>query len=206
MNRVLSFNGVKSFLVVAIMAVFMVACAPSVKVRSDVDPTVNLSHFQTYGFFSQLGVEGENYSGLLGQHFRSAIATQMNKRGFSQSGSPQLQINVTIGSEDKVRVNTYQDPYLYGGHYGRGGYGHYGGMGMGMGYPYGGGTRTSVHQYTEANVYIDLVDSQEHKMVWQGVATFTVTDKLQENIRQTIHDTVDKIFTAFPIAAPDSGN
>jgi hypothetical protein len=39
-------------------------------------------------------------------------------------------------------------------------------------------------------------------VVWQGVATFTLTDKLQENLRQTVHDTVAKIFTEFPIAAP----
>ncbi len=206
MKRVLSISAVKPFLLGALLPVLLVACAPSVKVRSDSDPTVNMRQYQTYGFFSQLGIEGENYSGLLGQHFRDAISTEMDKRSYTQAGSPQLQINVTIGTEDKVRVNTYQDPYLYGGYYGRRGYGHYGGMGMSMGYPYGGGTRTTVHQYTEANVYIDMVDSQEHKMVWQGVATFTLTDKLQENIRQTIHDTVEKVFTEFPVAAPQAGN
>lgn len=206
MKRVLSISAVKPFLLGALLPVLLLACAPSVKVRSDADPTVNMRQYQTYGFFSQLGIEGENYSGLLGQHFRDAISTEMDKRSYTQAGSPQLQINVTIGTEDKVRVNTYQDPYLYGGYYGRGGYGHYGGMGMGMGYPYGGGTRTTVHQYTEANVYIDMVDSQEHKMVWQGVATFTLTDKLQENVRQTIHDTVEKVFTEFPVAAPQAGN
>jgi len=197
-------NLIRSFIGVVILAVFLAACAPSVKVRSDADPTVDFSQYQTYGFFSQMGVEGDNYSGLLGQHFRGSVSSQLDRRGFKQSDSPQLQINVSIGAEDKVRVNTYQDPYLHGGYYGRGGYGHYGGMGMGMGYPYGGGTRTTVHQYTEAKVYIDLVDSQQHKVVWQGVATFTVTDKLQENIRQTVYDTVDKIFTQFPIAAPDA--
>lgn len=200
----LNSNLVRSFLAAVILTVLLAACAPSVKVRSDADPTVDFSQYQTYGFFSQMGVEGDNYSGLLGQHFRDSISSQMDKRGFKQSGSPQLQINVTIGAEDKVRVNTYSDPYLYGGYYGRGGYGHYGGMGMG--YPYGGGTRTTVHQYTEAKVYIDLVDSEQHKVVWQGVATFTVTDKIQENIRKTVYDTVDKIFTQFPIAAPAAGN
>ena len=203
-SNFMQFSLGQSFLAGAILSVFLAACAPSVKVRSDADPTVNFAQYQTYGFFSQMGVEGDNYSGLLGQHFRDSISAHMNSRGFTQSGSPQLQINVTIGAEDKVRVNTYQDPYLYGGYYGRGGYGHYGGMGMG--YPYGGGTRTTVHQYTEANVYIDLVDSQQHKVVWQGVATFTVTDKLQENIRQTVYDTVDKVFTQFPVAAPEAGN
>jgi hypothetical protein len=73
------------------------------------------------------------------------------------------------------------------------------------GYGYSSGTRTTVHQYTEANVYIDLVDSTEHKMVWQGVATFTVTDKMQQQLRATIDNTVEKIFSQFPIAAPASG-
>ena len=185
----------------AVMIALLAACAPSVKVRSDSDPSVNLSKFQSYGFFSQMGIEGDNYSNLLGQHFREAIASQMNSRGFTQTSTPQLQINVSVGSKDKVRVNTYQDPYLYGGHYGMHGGGYYGSP---FGYGYGGGTRTTVHQYTEANVYIDLVDSIEHKMVWQGVATFTVTDKMQQQLRDTINNTVEKIFSQFPIAAPQT--
>lgn len=206
MIRGLNRRFLRAFLVGVISSALLAACAPTVKVRSDVDPTVNFGQYKTYDFFSQMGVEGDNYSNLLGQHFRDSISGQMNRRGFAKSASPQLQVNVSIGAEDKVRVNTYQDPYLYGGHYGRG-YGGYGGYyGGGMGYPYGGGTRTTVHQYTEAKVYIDMVDSQEHKVVWQGVATFTVTDKAQENVRQTIYDTVDKIFTKFPIAAPQTGN
>ena len=184
------------------MLVLLAACSPSVKVRSDADPSVNLSQYRTYGFFSQLGVEGDGYSNLLGQHFRSAVASQMDSRGFSQTNGPQLQLNVSIGSEDKVRVNTYQDPYLHGGMYG----GIYGGgmYGSPFGYGHGGGTRTTVHQYTEAQVYVDLVDSAEHKMVWQGVATFTVTDKMQQQLRETVYSTVEKIFTQFPIAAPES--
>ncbi|MDH4000205.1 MAG: DUF4136 domain-containing protein [Xanthomonadales bacterium] len=189
---------IRSLLTVAAVALVVAGCAPSVKVRTDSDPGVNLSQFKTYDFFSQMGIEGDNYSNLLGQHFRAAISSQLNTRGFSQSDSPQLQINVSIGAEDKVRVNTYQEPYLYGGHYGYGGYGRYGGP---LGYG-GGATRTTVHQYTEANVYIDLVDSREHKMVWQGVATFTVTDKMQEQLRETVYNTVEKIFAAFPVPAP----
>jgi hypothetical protein len=204
MNQSLNRKFLQIISAAAVMIALLSACAPSVKVRSDADPTVNLNHYQTYGFFSQMGIEGDNYSNLLGQHFRDAVSSQMNSRGFSPSDSPQLQINVSVGAEDKVRVNTYQDPYLHGGYYGMGGYGYrgYGGMG---GYGYGGGTRTTVHQYTEAKIYIDLVDSTEHKMVWQGVATFTITDKMQEQLRETVHNTVDKIFTQFPIAAPGTG-
>ena len=189
-------NPVVSIVAVLTASLALSACSPSVKVRSDVAPDTNMSQFQTYNFFSQMGVEGENYSNLLGQHFRDAINSEMSVRGYKLSDSPQLQINVSIGAEDKVRVNTYNDPYVYGGHYGYRGYGYYGSPW------YGGGTRTTVHQYTEANVYIDMVDSAERQLVWQGVATFTVTDKMQENIRETVQTTVNSVFEQYPVPAP----
>lgn len=184
--------------VLIISIVITSACSSSVKVRSDIAPGVDLSAYDTYGFFSQLGVEGEHYSSLLGQHFRDAVSRQMELRGFASADSPQLQVNVSVGAQDKVRVNTYDDPYLHGGYYGYRGYGYYGSPW------YRGGTRTTVHQYTEANVYVDVVDAGKHELVWQGVATFTLTDKMQENVRESVNSTVDRIFTQFPVAASAS--
>lgn len=179
------------------LALLLAGCSPSVKVRSDTDPGVNMRQFQSYNFFSQMGIEGDNYSNLLGQHFRDSISREMNARGYQQSGSPELQINVSIGSQEKVRVNTYNDPYLHGGYYGPYGYG-----GWGSPWHYGGTTHTTVRQYTEANVYIDMVDSSTHRMVWQGVATFTVTEKMQQQLRETVQNTVSKVFEEFPVPAP----
>ena len=181
----------------ALAAVALAGCAPSVKVRSDVAPDVDLAGYQTYGFFKQLGIEGDNYSNIFGQHFRAAISEEMEARGYSLSDEPQLLVNVSAGQEDKIRVNTYQEPYLYGGYYGRCCYGMYGGP---WGYP--GSTRTTVSQYTEAEVYIDVVDAARHQMVWQGVATFTVTDKMQQQLRETIDNTVDKVFIQYPVPRP----
>ena len=67
---------------ILVLAILLSACSPSVKVRSDVAPDVNMSQFQTYSFFSQLGVEDDGYSSLLGQHFRDAIFSEMDVRGF----------------------------------------------------------------------------------------------------------------------------
>jgi hypothetical protein len=181
---------------VGLAVIALSGCAPSVKVRSDVAPDANLAQYQTYGFFQQLGVEGDNYSNIFGQHFREAISQEMEARGYQKSDQPQLLVNVTVGSEEKIRVNTYQEPYLYGGYYGR----PYGGMYYGpWGYP--GATHTSVHQYTEANVYVDVVDAEQHKMVWQGVATFTLTEKMQQQLRESIYSTVDNVFTQYPVAS-----
>ena len=180
----------------AVMVFLMAGCAPTVKVRSDADPNVNFSQYKTYNFFSQLGIEGDGYASLMGQHFREAINAQMSARGFKLSDTPQLQINVSAATDDKIRVNSYQDPYLYGGYYGRG-YG--GGWGMPM---YYGGSTTTVTQYKVADVYIDAVDAQQHKMVWQGVASFTLSEKMQKELRQSIFNTVGEIYTQFPVAGP----
>ena len=72
------------FVAIAAAAMLLAGCAPSVKVRSDADPDVNLGKYQTYDFFSQLGVEGDSYSNLVGRHFRDAISVQMEARGYSQ--------------------------------------------------------------------------------------------------------------------------
>lgn len=169
-NRTLALT--RSLLAAALCGLFLIACGSGVTVRADVDPSVDLGQYQTYDFFSQMGIEQTSYPNLLGQHFREAISAQMDSRGYRKSAAPQLQVNVSVDVDDKVRVNTYQDPYLYGGYYGG-----YRGVGFGSPMYYGGGTTTTVHQYTEANVYIDLVDTAQHKMIWQGVATFTITEK-----------------------------
>ena len=49
-----------------------------------------------------------------------------------------------------------------------------------------------------------MVDASEHKLVWQGVATFTLTDKMQEKLRETVFSTVDKVFAQYPVPAPAS--
>lgn len=183
----------RCLMLVLFFALAATACAPSVTVRTDSDPSVNLASYETFGFFKQMGIEGDNYSSLLGEHFRQVISSEMEARGYAPSDDPGLRINVSVGAEEKVRVNTYQEPYLYGGFYGARTYGYWGSP------FYGGATQTTVRQYTEANVYIDLVDTSQDKMVWQGVASFTLTDKMQTQMRATIERTVEGIFSRFPV-------
>ena len=120
----------------------------------------------------------------------------LRRRAAYQPRGAIVEDNVSIGAKDKVKVNTYQEPYLYGGYYGYPRHGYYGSPW------YGGSTRTTVHQYTEAQVYLDVVDANTHKLVWQGVATFNLTDKMQEQVRDTVFLTVGRIFEQFPVAAP----
>lgn len=176
---------------------FLTACATSSpKIHSDYDRSIDFSQFKTYGYYSPMGIENPNYSSLLGQMFRDAIDAQMKPRGYVLSNNPDLLINVSARMQDKTQVRTYSDP-MYGGGY----YGYRGGMYDPWG-GYGYGTSTHVSQYTEGTINVDMVDIDQKRMVWEGVAIGRVNEKSKnENLRQDIMDGIAEMFQNYPFRA-----
>ncbi len=173
------------------------ACASSTKIESDYDPSVDFSQFKTYGYYSPMGIENPNYSSLLGQMFRDAIDAQMKPRGYVLSDRPDLLINVSARLEDKTKVSTYSDPMYGGGGY----YGYRGGMYDPWG-GYGYGTTTHVSQYTEGTVNVDMVDIDQKRMVWEGIAIGRVNEKEKSGeLRQAIMSGVTEMFENYPFRA-----
>lgn len=179
-----------------ISVLLITACGSTTTIKSDYDPSADFSQFKSYGYFSPMGIENPNYSSLLGQMFRDAIDAQMQSRGYVLSDNPDLLINVSARLQDKTQVRTYTDPVMYGGYYGyRGGlYDPWGGWGY--------GTSTHVSQYTEGTVNVDMVDINNKRMVWEGVAIGRVNEKKKnENLRQDIMDGVAEMFAGYPFRA-----
>ena len=172
-------------------------CGSTTKIQSDYDPGVDFSQFKTYGYYSPMGIENPNYSSLLGQMFRDAIDAQMLPRGYVKSANPDLLINVSARLEDKTKVTTTSSPAMYGGGY----YGYRGGMYDPWG-GYGYGTSTHVSQYTEGTVNIDMVDINQKRMVWEGIAIGRVDDKKKSGeLRENIMTGVAEMFAAYPFRA-----
>ncbi len=93
---------------------FLGACSSGLKVRSDQDPSADFSQYRTFNFFDPMGIEGGYNSPIFGQLFREAITREMTERGYVLSNTPDLIINVTIQSDDKIRIQTYSAPYMSG--------------------------------------------------------------------------------------------
>ena len=102
------------------------ACSSGLTVRSDIDPTMDFSQYTTYNFFDPMGIESGYNSPIFGEHFRASIGNEMSKRGYRASDAPGLLINVTLRSDDKVKMRSYTTPYMTGGYYGRPGGASYG--------------------------------------------------------------------------------
>jgi hypothetical protein len=180
----------------AAAAMLLASCASKPTIQSDYDHTVDFSQFETYGFFTPMGIENPNYSSILGSHFRDSISKEMESRGYIMSDNPDLLINVSGRMQDKTKVTTTSDPYMGGGYYGyrRGAYGTWGG--------YGYGTQTHVSQYTEGTINVDMVDRAAKRMVWEGVAVGRVSEKKTgEETRTNIYAGIAEMFAGFPFRA-----
>ena len=174
----------------------MSACSSGLTVRSEMDPTADFSSYQSYNFFQPMGIESGYNSPIFGEHFREAIGNEMSRRQYAVSDNPHLLINVTIRGDDKVRIKSYTRPYMSGAYYTMPG-GAYAGSALGVGISAG----TRATKTTEASVFIDLVDVQQRRVVWQGVAVVDVTDKVAQRLRDAIFTSVNKVMAEYPHTA-----
>src|ERR1041384_8401255 len=96
------------YLFVAAVAVLMSACAASgPKVRTDRDPTANLSSYQTFGFYDQLLGDRARYSTIMSNRLRAATIQQLTKLGYRYDvRSPQLRVNFFLQVSDRINVRS----------------------------------------------------------------------------------------------------
>jgi len=112
----------------------------------------------------------------------------MEARGYRYAGTdPDLLLNFNASLTQQTRVRS--DPYA--GYYGyrRGYYG---------GWP---GYATTVDQYEQGTLNIDVVDARSKRLVWEGVAVGRVSDKARENREAAIDAAVVQIFQKYPYRA-----
>jgi hypothetical protein len=101
-------------------------------------------------------------------------------------------ISYTIGNRDKIKVNSYPATYNTGFGWGRGYYGargYYGSMSM--------GTETSVRQYTEGKLAIDIYDVKTRQPVWHGWATKRLTSEDKQSPSNSLNEIVIQVVNQF---------
>ena len=173
-------------------------CSSGGKLRSDYDRGADFGSYQTWNFIEDAGPDYAGYESLFTQYMLEAITIEMDNRGYTKSDNPDLLVNFNAYVQDKTKVTTTSAPPPMGGYYGyRGGY--YGAWGG-----YGYGTQTHVSQYTEGTFNIDLIDAKQHQLVWEAVGVGRITDKVRNNLRQTVMDGVPNFFALYPFVAGSS--
>lgn len=174
----------------AIVLLALQACASTPNTTTTYDRSADFSAYRSFGFVEPLGTDAGGYSSLVSQTLKAATRREMESRGYSYAVSnPDLLINFNARLADKTKVD--QTPV---------------GAPMYMGYRrglYGGwaGYQTTVDQYTEGTLNIDLVDANKRQLVWEGVSVGRISNKQRENREAAIDAAVVEIFSKYPFRA-----
>ena len=181
-------------LVFALAALAGCATAPSVSVQQD--SRTDFSGFRTFGFLEPLGTDREGYQTIVSQTLRQAATREMQARGFRYDPqSPQLLINFGADLNDRMRVNTATRPTSPGMH--RSPFNHRGGFYS----PWPMYTQTTtVSQYQEGAVRIDVIDASRRQLVWESVVTTRMTNSTRNDIPAALDNAVTLAFASFPVA------
>lgn len=152
---------------ISLLFIFLIVSCSSVTVVADYDTTTDFSQYKTFAFYKK-GIDKVEISDLDKRRILKAIEAEMLARGFVKSKDPDMLVNIFTKSQRKVSVsNNYYGGYGFGGY---GGYGRYGYHGW---YPwyYGPNYGTTVSEYTEGTLFIDLIDNRKKELAWQGIGS-----------------------------------
>lgn len=197
-------------LLLAIAAAMLVS-APVVagpKASANADKTVDLRQYASFGWADPIGTDQNGYQSILSQNLKASTRAQLEARGLRyDAANPQLLVNFNARLDDKMKVSSVPAPMMgpsmtmgmgprMGG--GRGYYGYRGGMYAT--YPMY-QDQTTVSQYKEGTLNIDIVDTARKQLVWEAVITDTITQKKRDNLQKTVDDYMKAAFRKFPIPA-----
>ena len=172
-----------------LVVLFIMTSCSSVKVVADYDTATDFSQYKTFAFYKK-GIEKVNISDIDKRRILKDIEAELLAKGLTISENPDLLVN--IFTKAKTKVDVYNNNY-YGGFYGGG---YYGGW-----YPwyYGPDYGTTVSEYTEGTLFIDLIDAKKKDLVWQGIGTGGLTtsgDVVKKE--QRVQEFVSQMLAQYP--------
>lgn len=163
------------------------ACA-TVHVTHDYDPAIDFSKYRSYTWLlDPPGPTGRPRldSPLVQERIRKAIDEGLARKGYTQAAqSPDFLVRYDLTAQSKIDVMTYDT-------------GFYGRYGYRVGFP-----ETTVRQYDEGSLIIDVVDDHAKKVVWRGIAQGRLrganTPPDPAEMQERIDEVVNEVLAKFP--------
>lgn len=169
-----------------LMLVLLISACSSVRVATDYDKEVNFESYKTFAFF-KTGIDKAEISDLDKRRILRAIESELLAKGYTKSENPDMLISIFTKSQQRVDV--------YNNAWGVGGWGWWGGFGPGWGW--GWNNQPVVSTQSEGTLFIDLIDMEKKELIWQGMGTGYISQKMEKK-EQQIKEFVSKIMQKYP--------
>lgn len=176
--------------ILSLLVLLLAACSTGPTIRSDRDASAVFSSYATFGFFKEVGTDRAGYETLVTQTLKAATRREMEARGYryAETGADLL-VNFNAQMADRVEVLPRPLPVPMPEYYGYRSYVTWPDYGV------------IVDQYQEGTLNIDVVDAQQKRLIWEGVAIGRVSDRVYRNREQAIKQAVAEIFKTYPVPA-----
>jgi Holliday junction resolvasome RuvABC endonuclease subunit len=160
----------------------IVACS-TVKTAYDYDKQADFSKYKTYSLTQDDLLE--TVGQLNKDRILNAVESELSKKGFNKSDTPDALVDIHIKTQQKVTATASSTGAM---RYGRYGYG--GGFGT---------TNISYDEYTDGTMLITLIDNNTQKIIWQGSGAKTLSEDVSaEKREQNITSAVQQILLNYP--------
>ncbi|MFW2366923.1 MAG: DUF4136 domain-containing protein [Desulforhopalus sp.] len=177
------------FLIIIILIFLMTGCA-NVQVSQDYSADYVFGIDNSFGWNKTFPRENSGLlqqDELLAKRFKKAIENALVGRGFQQSSSPELLVSCVYTVSPMLR----SDPVNSGFGFGYGRYGRYGTIGINSG--------TSIRQYQQGMLMINIHSARSGGLIWKGTGTREVyTHSSPEDISNMVTEIVNAVVNQFP--------
>ena len=175
---------------IASLVFTLLACQSTnqAKVNQDRNVTVDTSQYKTFAWLTpeKILTAPVDINPVMKNRIDDDIVVAFEAKGYKlieSADDADFTISYTIGNRDKIKVDSYPTTYRAG-------------FGWGRGY-YGMGTETTVKQYTEGRLAIDVFDVKSKQPVWHGWAVKRITSSDKDDPTATIRTVVNEVIAQF---------
>jgi hypothetical protein len=156
-------------------ALLLMAVAAWANVNTDYDRHADFASYKTYSW-----AKVKTADSLWDDRVKRAVDSQLAAKGWSQVPSGgDVQLCARGATRDQQQLNTFYDGF---------GRRRFGGFGT---------ATTTVDTYKVGTLIVEIFDGGTKNLVWQGVASDTLSDKADKNIKN-LDKNVQKMFKHFP--------
>ena len=170
---------------IALLVTAIITSCSSVRVATDYDKEVNFESYKTFAFF-KTGIDKAEISDLDKRRILRAIEAELLAKGYTKSENPDMLVSIFTKSQQ--RVDVYNNAWGFGG---------WGWGGFGPGWGWGWNNQPVVSTQSEGTLFIDLIDMQKKELIWQGMGTGYISQKMEKKEKQ-IKEFVSKIMEKYP--------
>ena len=167
----------------------VISCSGSMKVKTNHDKTTDFSKYDTFKVLEEDETNPlTSMKESTRQTIERAIDYELKNSGFLNSNDPDLFVYFQTVVKGKSNLGDYNSYYQ-----GRNA------QSLPTSSTDPNSPDFSVHEVTEGTLIIDIIDSKDEKVVWQGTVTKAIKDDQEDiDIQGIVYDAVEMVFKDFP--------